>query len=163
MKIELTPDEYRDLLDIMHIADAIMSGHRRKEDTRTVRHRALIQKLYALAGGEGLARLISYDDTVKKYIPTADFEQSSLAHIVIDEFGDHHFWDLLISRLTERDAAQMAGGTERLRLMSDIDRQHTEGLIRQRYLSEFSANGVANLEVVERFSSGEAMRKNTSD
>jgi len=163
MNIEITATEYRDLLDILHIADVAMSGHRREEDSRTARHRALIQKLYALAGGEGLERLISYDDTVKRYIPTEDFEKSTLAHLVIEEFGDHYFWDLLISRLTERDAAQMAGGSERLQALNDIDRRHAEGLIRQRYLAEFAANGVANLEVVVRYGSVEGMPKNTSD
>jgi hypothetical protein len=60
MNIEISPKEYRDLLDILHIADVVMSGHRREEDKRTERHRALIQKLYALARGEGFDRLISY-------------------------------------------------------------------------------------------------------
>ncbi|HEX9020459.1 MAG TPA: hypothetical protein VF903_04310, partial [Nitrospirota bacterium] len=88
MNIEISAKEYRDLLDILHIADVIMSGHRREEDMRTERHRALIQKLYAFAQG-GFGRLISFNEGVKKYVPTADFEQSSLAHAVVDEFGGH--------------------------------------------------------------------------
>jgi hypothetical protein len=28
MNIEISPKEYRDLLDILHIADVVMSGHR---------------------------------------------------------------------------------------------------------------------------------------
>ncbi len=152
MNIELSTKEYRDLLDILHIADVIMSGHRTEEDKRTEGHRALIQKFYALARAEGLDRLINFDKSEKKYFPTRDFEQSSVAHVVLDEFGDHYFWDELISRLTERDAAQMAGGTGSAGAMSEIDRQHAKGQIRQRYLEEFSVNGVANLAVIERFS-----------
>jgi hypothetical protein len=53
MNIEISTNEYRDLLDILHIADVVMSGHRNEADRRTERHRALIQKLYALAQGEG--------------------------------------------------------------------------------------------------------------
>jgi hypothetical protein len=82
---------------------------------------------------------------------------------VIDEFGDHLFWDELISRLSVRDAAQIAGGIDRLNTMSDNDRQAVEGPIRQRYIEEFSANGVANLEVIERFSTGEGIPVKTSD
>ena len=163
MNIEISTKEYRDLLDILHIADIVISGHRREEDKRSERHRALIQKLYALARGEGLDRLISHNESVQQYVPTAEFEETSLAHALIDEFGDHLFWDVLISRLSVRDAAQIAGGIDRLNAMSDSDRQAVEGPIRQRYIEEFSANGVANLEVIERFSTGEGMPVKTSD
>jgi hypothetical protein len=163
MNLELSAKEYRDLLDILHIADVVMTGHRREENQRTERHRALIQKLYAFAQGEGLDRMITYNESVKKYVPTRDFEQSSLAHGVIDEFGDHFFWDQLVSRLTERDAAQIAGGPGRLNAMTDSERQHVEGHIRQRYIEEFATNGVANLAVVEGFASGGGKTVRTSD
>ena len=163
MNIEISAKEYRDLLDILHIADVVMTGHRREEDKRTERHRALIQKLYALAQGEDLERLISYKENAKKFVTTGDFEQSSLAHAVIDEFGDHLFWDELISRLTERDAAQLGGGTSRINVTSESDRQHAEEHIRQRYIEEFAKNGVANLEVIERFSAGVGLPVETSD
>ncbi len=163
MNIEISTKEYRDLLDILHIADVVMSGHRREEDKRTERHRALIQKLYALAGDEGLDHLISYDKSANKYIPTANFEQSTLAHMVTDEFGDHVFWDELISRLSIRDAAHTAGGIDRLNKMSDSDRQQMEEPIRQRYIEEFAANGVANLTVIERFGIGRGKPAKTSD
>jgi hypothetical protein len=151
MNIEMSAKEYGDLLDMLHIADVVMSGHRREKDVRTERHRALIQKLYALAHSEGLDRLIRYNERVNAFVPTAEFEQSSPAHAVIDEFEDHLFWDELISRLTVRDAARVAGGTDRLNALSDSDRQAVEGPIRQRYIEEFSANGAANLSVIQRF------------
>jgi hypothetical protein len=40
MNIEISTKEYRDLLDILHIADVVMSGHRREENKRTALHRA---------------------------------------------------------------------------------------------------------------------------
>jgi hypothetical protein len=119
MKIEISAKEYRDLLDLLHIADVVISGHRREEDKRSERHRALIEKFYALAQGEGLDQLITYNKRMNKYVPTDAFEQSSLAHDLIREFGDHLFWDELISRLSVRDAAQIAGGVEHLNAMSD--------------------------------------------
>ncbi len=162
MNIEITSKEYRDLLDILHIADVVMSGHRREADTRTERHRALVQKLYGLAQGEGLGRLISRSDRTDAYTPTEEFEHSTVAHVVIDEFGDHLFWDELINRLSIRDAAQAAGGIERLNAMSESERQQAEGNIRQRYIDEFALHGVANLEVVERFD-GSGVSIKTSD
>ncbi len=163
MNIKISAKEYRDLLDILHIADVVMSGHRREKDKRTERHRALIEKLYALAEGEGLGRLISYSESVHKHVPTGEFEQSTLAHTVVDEFGDHLFWDELISRLSARDAALIAGGVDRLNAMSDSDRQAVEGPIRQRYMEEFATNDVSKLEVIERFGIGAGLPAKTSD
>ena len=163
MNIEITTKEYRNLLDILHVADVIMSGHRREEDVRTIPHRALIQKIYSYARTVGLERLMDFDNNVKKYFPTSEFEDASQAHALIDEFGDHLFWDHLISRLSARDAANAAGGIDRLNALSDSDRQAVEGPIRQRYIEEFSIHGVANLDVVEKFSYGEGMPIKTSD
>lgn len=151
MHIELSQAEYRDLLDMLHIADVVMSGHRKETDVRTVRHRALIQKLYAHGHSEGLDRLIKFNERANAYVPTAEFEKNSPAHKLLDEFEEHFFWDELISRLTVRDAAMIAGGTERLNAMSSSDREAVEGPIRQRYYEEFSVNGAANLSVIQRF------------
>ena len=163
MNIEITTKEYRDLLEILHIADVVISGHRKEEDMRTERHRALIQKLYALARGEGLDQLISYNEGTNKYALTDDFERSTLVHAVIDEFGDHLFWDALIEKLSMRDAEQIVGGTDRLNAMSDSDRQNLEGPIRQRYIDEFTENGVANLAIIERLSISGGLPVKTSD
>ena len=163
MNIELSTKEYRDLLDVLHIADVVLSGHRREEDQRSVRHRALIQKLYALAREGGLDRLISYDESLQKHFPTAEFEGNSLAHTVLDEFGDHLFWHELISRMTARDAERIAGGPERLNAMSDSERQVVEGPIRHRYIEEFATNEVANLEVIVRFGIHDGTARQTSD
>ncbi len=163
MNIDLSNNEYRDLLDILHISDVILSGHRKEKDMRSMRHRALIQKLYAFARGEGLDQLINYNEQAQAYLPTAEFEEKSMAHAVLDEFGDHLFWDELIGRLSLRDAVQLAGGIDRLNALSESERQVAEGPIRQRYIQEFSTNGVANLEIVERFSVGGNTQVRTSD
>jgi len=161
MNIELSTSEYKDLLDILHIADVVMSGHRREEDKRTKQQRTLIQKLYALAQGEGLNRLIAYNATAQLHVPTAEFEETSVAHRAIDEFSDHLFWDELIGRLTARDASQIAGGMDALNALNDHDRQAMEQPIRQRYIQEFSANGIANLLIVEGIGGGSLIK--TSD
>jgi hypothetical protein len=162
MNIELTEKEYRDLLDILHIADVVLSGHRREEDKRSERHRALIQKLYALAKGGESGRLITYAEKTRRYLPTIEFEDNSIAHPLLDEFSDHLFWHELISRLSIRDAAQVVGGLEHLNAMNERDRQAVEGPVRQRYMEEFAANGVENVEVVQRFS-GAGTTVRTSD
>jgi hypothetical protein len=163
MNIELSTKEYRDLLDILHIADVVLSGHRREKNIRSKLHHDLLQKLYALAHDGGLERWIGYNEHVNTYVPTAEFEENSIAHVAIDEFVDHLFWDQLIGRLATRDAALVAGGVDRLNALSDSDRQVLEGPIRQRYVQEFSTNGVGSLELVERFNMGVGPQVRTSD
>jgi hypothetical protein len=163
MNIEISAQEYRSLLDILHIADVILSGHQREGDIRSEQHRALIQKLYAIAQKEGFERLVNYNESVKKYTPTPEFEESSLAHPIIDEFGDHLFWDELISLLTVRDASQTAGGIDRLNAMSASERLAVEGPIRKRYVEEVSMHGIANLVVVDRFNIDHRTPVKTSD
>ncbi len=158
MNIEISANEYCDLPDILHNADVVLSGHRRKPDKRSERYRALIQKLYvldALARGEGIDLLISHDARENVHAPIPEFEESTPVHVLIDEFEDHLFWDELISRLSVRDAAQAVRGMDRLNVLSDSDRQAAEGPIRQRYIEEFTRNGIANLVVIDRFDIGE--------
>jgi len=163
MNIEITENEYRDLLDILHIADVIMSGHRREPDKRSEQHRALIQKLYGLAQGEGLGRLMRQDAPDTVHVPTPEFEESTLSHVLINEFADHVFWDELISRLSVRDAAQTVGGMERLNVMNESDRQAAEGIIRRHYIEEFSRNGLTNVAVIDSFEIGGNEPVKTSD
>ncbi len=163
MKIEITKEEYRALLDILHIADVIISGHRRQEDPRTVGHRKLLQSLYARAGEAGFGDLFVYHAAEQKHHPTEAFENVALSHALIDEFVDHAFWDQLISRLTTRDAAAAAGDRERLQALSESDREALERPINERYIREFSEHGIENLAVVDRFVSGEGAAVQTSD
>lgn len=163
MNLTISRQEYQDLLDLLHIADVVMTGHRKEEDPRTMQHRALIQKMYALANGEGLERLVAYDASMRKYVLSMEFENNSLAHDVLGEFGDHLFWAQLISDLSIRDAAQTVGGIEQLNALSESDRQAVEGPIRLRYMEEFASHGVANLAVIEQFNSSGGVPIRTSD
>jgi len=163
MNIEITANEYRDLLDILHIADVVLSGHRRQPDKRSERHRALIQKVYGLVQGEGLDQLMRLDALNNVYVPTPEFEESTLSHVLLNEFGDHVFWDELISRLSMRDAARAVGGMDRFNALNESDRQAAEGLIRQHYIEEFSRNGITNVVVIDAFDNGRDEPVKTSD
>lgn len=163
MKFEMTTEEYRILLDLLHIADVVLSGHRRQEDPRSEQHRMVIQKLYGLAGDAGLGDMIRFDENRKRYRPGEELENTSPVHTFVDEFTGHVFWDELISRLTARDAVWQAGGTEQLAALSDEEREALERPINDRYVKEFSANGIANLAVVERLGGAGEGSVTTSD
>ena len=86
--------------------------------------------------------------------PRRSSRESTLSHVLVNEFADHVFWDELISRLSVRDAAQTVGGMDRLNALNESDRQATEGLIRKHYIGEFSRNGLTNVAVIDRFGVG---------
>jgi len=163
MQIEIDAQEYRDLLDIVHIADVVLSGHGRGPDGRSERHRALIQKLYGMASSAGFESLMHFDEDVKKYVPTPAFEQGTLAHTAMNEFAEHLFWEHLTNRLAQRDTAQLAGGIERLAALDDQERHRLFHAIRQRYVEEFQANDIANLRLIESIAAGPGVPIKTSD
>lgn len=152
MKIEITKEEYVDLLDLLHMASWVLASHKTTVEPQIEKYDWIIQKFYALAGEMGRGDLIKYDPGRGKYHPTKAFEDTSRSLEFIDEFVDHSFWDELIVRFAERDAARQAGGYEKLDLLSHEDRHALVDPFEERYAEEFNERGIEQLEIVERFS-----------
>jgi hypothetical protein len=152
MKIEITKEEYVDLLDLFHIASWVLVSHKTTVDPRVEKFEIIIQKFYALAREMGRGNLVEYDPGRGRYRPTKAFEDMSPSLEFIDEFVDHSFWDELIARFAERDAARQAGGYEKLDLLSHEDRHALVDPFEERYAEEFNERGIDRLEIVERFS-----------
>jgi hypothetical protein len=163
MDIKIDEQEYRDLLDIMHIADVVLSGHGRGEDKRSERHRLLIQKFYGMAKAAGFGSLMGFDKDTNMLVPSPDFERNTLSHVVLSEFGEHLFWDHLINKLAQRDTSQVEGGIERVATLDEKERHRLFHAIQKRYAEEFQANDIANLRLVEPFIAGTGVPTKTSD
>ncbi len=152
MKIEITKEEYVDLLDLFHIASWVLVSHKITVEPHVEKFEMIIQKFYALAREMGRGDLIEYDPGMGKYRPTKAFEDTSRSLEFIDEFVDHSFWDELIVRFAERDAARQAGGYEKLDQLSHEDRHALVNPFEERYVEEFNERGIDRLEIVEQFS-----------
>ncbi len=157
MKIDITKEEYVDLLDLLHIASWVLVSHKTKVDPHVEKLEVIIQKFYALAREIGRGDLIEYDPAGGKYRPTKMLEETSRSLEFIDEFVDLSFWDELIVRFAERDAARQAGGYEKLDLLGHEDRHAFVDPFEERYAEEFDERGIERLEIVERFS-GDALK-----
>ncbi len=151
MKVEITKEEYLEFLDLIHVASWVLVGHKTEPDPRIEKYNKVIQKFYALAGDMGYAGLVEYDATAGKYRPSKSLADTSPTWQFIDEFVDHAFWDELIIRFTERDAARKIGGYEELNRLSHADMHALEDPIEDRYSKEFNDNGIERLEVIEQF------------
>ncbi len=163
MKIEITKEEYADLLDLLHMASWVLFSHKTMVDPRTDKYDGIIQKFYALAGEMGRNDLVEFDPGTGKFRPTKAFEAASRSLEFIDEFVDHSFWDELIVRFAERDAARQTGGYEQLELLEHEDRHALVDPIEQRYSDEFNERGIDRLEIVEHFDRDAASHVKTHD
>ncbi len=161
MTIELNEKEYRALLDIAHMADVIVAGVHQEADARVVQHRDLIQKLFNYAEKTRAGAVAAAAG--RRNSSLLDFEKSTVAHALIDEFGTRLFWNELINKLTERDAARIAGGIEHLNAMDEGDRETVEGPIRKHYLDEFTQYGLENILLIKGFVAAGRRDKKTSD
>lgn len=157
MKIDITKEEYVDLLDLFHIANWVLVAHKTTVDPQVEKLETIIQKFYAMAGEMGLGDLVEFDPARGKYRPTKKLEETSRSMEFIDEFVDHSFWDELIVRFAERDAARQADGYEKLDLLGHEERHAFVDPFEERYAEEFNERGIERLEIVDQFS-GDASR-----
>ncbi len=153
MKVEISKEEYLELLDMVHIASWVLVFHKTEPDPRIDRYDRITQKLYALAKDMGYAGLINYDPRSKKYRPSKTLEETTDTWQLIDEFVDRSFWDELVIRFTERDAARKAGSYEQLDQLSHEERHALEDPIEEKYSKEFDDNGIEHLEIEEHYGS----------
>jgi hypothetical protein len=151
MNVEITKEEYIYVLDLLNIASWVLSSYRTTLEPQIEKYDWIIQKFYALSREMGREDLIGYDPGRGKYHPTKAFEDTSRSLELIDEFVDHSFWDELIVRFAERDAAREAGGYEKLDLLSHEDRHALVDPFEERYAEEFNERGIEQLEITERF------------
>ncbi len=163
MNVDISKEEYRDLLDLLYIAHWVLHSHAAEADQRTASYERLIQKFNGLARAMGFAGLVEYSPETKSYQPSASFEESTRSWEFIDEFTDDTFWDELVHRLAERDASRIVGGFERLDSMKSEDRLSLETPLMDRYTKEFDERGLERLEIVEHFGPGIANPVKTSD
>ena len=147
MKIDLTRKEYRDLLDMLYIAEWVLNAHRMEEDSRTKRYGELEQKFLALAEKMKYENLIEYAPEAKKYFPTQEYEETSSVHPFIDEYEDDTFWKELTSHLSARDLARKLGGYDKINDLSFQERFRRLGELEEFYSDEFVLNGLENLQL----------------
>lgn len=146
MKIDFTKEEYRRLLDMLTIADWVMSSQRNEPDERVAPYDELQQKIFSVAEEFGFDNLISYDKNLDGYFPTMEFENESLEQTFIEEYNEDCFWDMLAGRLAQRDLMDEHGADTFL-AMDPVDRMTMEDNKVDEYLDEFEVNGLDNLRV----------------
>jgi len=146
VNINLSKDEFRDLIVMVYIAEWVLNAHKIGEDPRTVRYEELEQKLFKLAIKNGLDDLVEYDEKYKTHFPTRELEEG-LARVFIDEYDNDSFWEELASRLATRDFVNRYGGFE-VAWELPVERRLMElGELDAKYSDEFVEHGLARIRI----------------
>ena len=109
MKINFTKKEYRNLLDLLVIADWVINSHRVGVDNETEKYNVLTQRLYSYAKDMGCSELLILDKSTGKYYPNKALEEESEVREFIECFEEDTFWQELIARLATRDLLKKYG------------------------------------------------------
>jgi hypothetical protein len=144
MKLELTNNQYRDLIELLFLGDWIANGTRTgaKGDERLEKY-VVIQD-YILSQ----AKHFQAEDVViakgNNFYTTMDFEESLMP--IVEEYDDYTFWEQISLKLAERDVFREIGPVRQLKeehrnRMYDIEHQ---------YGIEFEKNGLKNLEIIKK-------------
>lgn len=144
MKINLTKDEYRLLLDLVYLGDWMISAHtdNPEEDPQAQKYGPLVQKIFSYANESGLSELVEKSED-GKYDATRLFDESGVMDVIY-EYDEESFWTELIDRLAERDvrAAQPDGHLPALKEYLEL-----AGPIEERYAQEFESHGLQRLKL----------------
>ena len=149
MEIQLSKEEYRLLLDMLHISDWVMNSHKVEEDSKAKPYKQVEQKILSYAKEFGFEDLVEYDNKYDEYSPTCEFEDLVSSTSFIEDYDDDVFWDELCHRLAQRDLIRERGLKE-IKEMEPMARMVEEDKIAEKYDSEFVVNGIENFIIAKK-------------
>ena len=146
MDIKFSKEELAKLVELIDIADWVLTSMDVEDDERKDAYVKLIQKIYAEAYKNGMTKAIEYDEEAKDYYPNDEWEESVQARDFIEEYEDATFWEELTYRLADRDIDRQLNG----KTPKNVEEQialFTKAQIK--YEEEFEKNDLENLEIVK--------------
>ena len=146
MKIELTDEEFRDLITMIYLSEWVLHAHDVEVNPDTVQYTHLEQKLFKLALKHGMNDWVEYDEQHHFYYPAKALAEGE-ARQHLEKYDNHTFWDELASRLATRDFARRYGNLEEAWELP-VDRRVKELFeIEYQYNEEFSTHGLARIRI----------------
>jgi hypothetical protein len=145
MEIVLSEDEYKNLLEMLYIAEWVMNAHNVDPDPSTIQYTTLEQKILSLAKEFGYNELVDYESKFGEYFLSRKIEEGSIKNI-IEEYDNETFWNELIDRLVDRDMIRN-NSEEDLKMMTIEERLEKEAPLRTKYETEFEDNGIENISI----------------
>jgi hypothetical protein len=158
MQIKFTKPEMEKLLELLNIAEWVLTSEDVDEDERKEPYLKLLQRLYHVAYEGGMTKEIVYDKAANDYYFNEDWEEEVQARDFIEEYEDASFWDELVFRLADRDIDRKMNGKPPKNFEEHVA-MFTK--IQSKYEEEFEKNNLENLEIVAPKAKPAKAEKNT--
>lgn len=146
MKVNLSKQEYRKLLDLVYLGEWMLSANDDQPDPEKAGHLEIAQKIYALARDMGCETLIERSKETGRYMPTRGYDEETPIREYIDDYDSQCFWSELISRLTDRDVEAENRALNRT-IESPEDYIRISFPIEEEYDKEFRIHGLRRLKL----------------
>ncbi len=148
MKINFTKKEYRRLLDILDIADWVMTAFDTKKSEEIKKYDAVHQKIFSFSKEMDCEDIIKHDETLGGYYPTYAYEESEHRKY-IENYDEDVFWETLSRRLASRDLIETIG-EKKYDALDPEERFLKLGELESFYEAEFEKNGIKNLKIEKK-------------
>ena len=145
MQIKFTKNELEKLLELLSIADWVLTSQDVEEDERKDDYLKLLQRMYHEAYENGMTKEIEYDEDAKDYFLSEEWEEEAQVRDFIEEYEDASFWEELTFRLADRDIDRKMNGKTPKNFEEHVA-MFTK--IQSKYEEEFEKNRLDNLEIV---------------
>jgi len=101
MKIELTKDEYRVLMEAVYLADWFVNSSKLHDD-KNPEFVNLISKIFSFAQKFGFGGLVEYNSRTGEFGENAAFEDCVEEKGYISDYDNQTFWQELVARLADK-------------------------------------------------------------
>lgn len=144
MKIELSKNELKNLIELIYFGEFIFDSSREAYPEKKDKYNKLIQKIFKIAFKNGITDLKLYGDEIDV---TRDFEDDNFIVGVVREYNTESFWENLMMRLATRDLLEKMS-PEEYQNLDRVERLKMETELEEPYHEEFSKNGLKNLKIL---------------
>jgi len=145
MKIDFTNKQYIQLLKILYLGTWMTDAFNAEPSGECD---DLEQHVLSFASDFGFKDHVAYDENLKTYSCTGEFQKSSGVTQMIGQYDEDVFWYELTHRMAERDFIRVYG-TEPIGKMSIEERFERQDEYIKWYEEEFGINGIEHLAVVD--------------
>ena len=141
MNLELTPEQYRKLIELAYLGEWVINSQHDPDFSDDAAASVLQRLLSAVPGDD-----VKQDAETGQYYMSAEWTDQIFDTYILD-YDDHVFWDELTERLAARDLARRRGVS-----LEDINRDDDLPELRpleDNYRTELEERGIERLDISE--------------
>ncbi|MBI4347215.1 MAG: hypothetical protein HY553_10195 [Elusimicrobia bacterium] len=142
LRLELEPEEYRRLVELVYLGNWIVNGIKEERDEKYDR---VEQKVYQLAPDAEMEGAFELDEESGQLFPSDAFEEGNVAE-AIDAYDEYTLWQELADRLARIELGKRFPPEDFAKLAEE-DRERLWDEAARPFLEEFETHGAARLKI----------------